>query len=317
MKEIIFLQGVFKEKIWGGSRLGEHSGSAAGRYGIGECWAVSARQDGDCMVTGGSCHGKTLSWMWSERRELFGNLPGDAFPILVKLIDADDDLSIQVHPDDEYARTHENGASGKTECWFILDCDEDARIAIGHNAGSREELVEMVQKGEWDKLIREVPVRKGDFFQIEPGTVHAIQRHTMLLEIQQNSDITYRLYDYGRLQDGSPRSLDLEKGLEVIACPYDAAAEPVRKEGCCRTGPEDGSETYLIRCKYYQVSLIRVQGVRSYFQGDPFAVFCVVGGEGRLDGTAVKKGEHFILPSGYGKYTFYGKLQLIKIVMPQ
>ena len=114
----------------------------------------------------------------------------DRFPLLVKIIDAKDDLSIQVHPDDAYAKAHENGSLGKTECWFILDCKENATLVVGHNAKTKEELEQMIHEGRWKEFIREIPIKPGDFIQIDPGTVHAIKGGTLLLETQQSSDIS-------------------------------------------------------------------------------------------------------------------------------
>ena len=231
MHEVIFLKPVFKEMIWGGTRLRDDFGYAIPGGKTGECWAVSAHKHGDCKILGGSFDGKHLSELWEKNRELFGGMKGDVFPLLIKIIDAKEDLSIQVHPDDAYAKEHENGSLGKTECWYILDCDADAKIVIGHHAKSKEELGQMIGQKRWNELIRVIPIKKGDFFQIMPGTVHAIKGGTLILETQQNSDITYRLYDYDRLQDGKPRELHLEKSIDVIRCPHgDVETERTRQQ---------------------------------------------------------------------------------------
>ena len=114
-----------------------------------------------------------LSELWKKHPEVFGNVDSDRFPLLIKIIDAKDDLSIQVHPDDDYAKVHENGSLGKTECWYILDCKENATIVIGHNARTKEELSRMIHEGKWSEFIREIPIKKGDFLQIDPGTCPA------------------------------------------------------------------------------------------------------------------------------------------------
>ncbi|HOO28510.1 MAG TPA: mannose-6-phosphate isomerase, partial [Lachnospiraceae bacterium] len=188
MKELLFLEPIVKEMIWGK-----------------EYWTVSAHPSGDGTIKNGTYAGRKLSWLWENKRELFGGAAGDQFPLLVKKIEAKEDLSIQVHPDDHYAKANENGSLGKTECWYIIDCKPEGTIIIGHHANSREEAEKMIEQNEWKKLLRELPIKKGDFFQINPGTVHAIKNDTVIMEIQQSSDITYRLYDYGRLKDGSPR----------------------------------------------------------------------------------------------------------------
>ena len=173
-KDIISLQGVLKETIWGGERLAEYGYNLPSKN-VGEYWAISAHPHGDCIISSGEYKGKTLSWLWHEHPELFANKSLKNFPLLTKIIDAQSDLSIQVHPDDAYAFAHENGSLGKTECWYILDCKKDSTIIIGHNAKDKEQTKEMIQNARWKDFIREVPVKKGDFFFIEPGTVHAIK----------------------------------------------------------------------------------------------------------------------------------------------
>ena len=146
-REIIFLEPELKENVWGGNRLVTEFHYRDEGDGIGECWGISAHPHGDCKIAEGTWKGKTLSWLYREHRELFGNVKAPEFPLLVKIIDAKEKLSIQVHPDDAYAKEHENGSLGKTECWYVLDCPEDAELVIGHNAKTREELADMVHAG--------------------------------------------------------------------------------------------------------------------------------------------------------------------------
>ncbi len=306
MKNIIFLKPVFKSMIWGGTKLATEFGYEIPSDSTGECWAISAHKNGDCEIENGDFKGKTLSWLWSNHRELFGNAQGEVYPLLIKIIDAKTDLSIQVHPDDDYAREHENGALGKTECWYVLDCDEDGEIVIGHNAGDKEELARMIGEKKWKDLIRVRPVKKGDFFQIEPGTVHAIKKGTMILETQQNSDITYRLYDYDRLDQGKPRELHIDKSIDVIRCPH----RDVQAEGeVVRTA--SGEDRELITCSYYSVRLIRIHGEMELNQDKAFLNVSVINGSGEIDGTPISKGDHFILPFGYGRFCVKGGLELI------
>ena len=160
---------------------------------MGECWAISAHPHGDCEVEGGAWDGWHLSERWDQHRGLFGGLDGKEFPLLVKILDAQDDLSIQVHPDDAYANEHENGSLGKRECWYILDAKDGGDIVVGQRAADRDEFAKMTEEGRWDDLLNRVPIAKGDFFQIDPGTVHAILGGTLVLETQQSSDVTYRV----------------------------------------------------------------------------------------------------------------------------
>lgn len=306
MKDILFIEPVFKSMVWGGNRLRTEFGYLIPDDHTGECWAISAHPKGDCTIKSGKFKGKKLSWLWDKHRHLFGNRTEEAFPLLVKIIDAKDDLSIQVHPDDEYAATKENGAFGKTECWYILDCKEDAKIIIGHNAKDKDELKNMIEQRRWNDLIKVRPIKKGDFFQIRPGTVHAIKEGTMLLETQQNSDITYRLYDYDRLDKGKPRRLHIEKSIDVITCPHEDApvgGKIIKNEMC---------EIYeLIKCPYYTVKKISLWGVQDFNQDKDFMNVSIIRGSGEIDGIKLSKGDHFILPFGYGRFILKGDMELI------
>lgn len=306
-KEILWMKPVFKQMIWGGNKLGSKWGYEIPGENTGECWAVSAHPNGDCTIKEGTFAGKTLSQLWSEEPQLFGNAAGDRFPLLIKIIDANDDLSIQVHPDDTYAGKNENGSFGKTECWYILDAPEGATLVIGHNAKDRAELEDMIGSGRWEDFLREVPVKKGDFIQIDPGTVHAIKGGIEILETQQNSDITYRVYDYGRLQDGKPRELHIEKSIDVITVPAKSVKESVINIAT------DAKNTMneLISCNYYRVWKLDVDGSMEISQEYPFLIMSVVEGDGLINGQLIKKGDHFILPNGFGKAQLQGKMALI------
>lgn len=307
-KPILFLEPVFKQMIWGGGRLGSDWGYDIPGDNTGECWAISAHPNGDCTIREGVYAGKTLSQLWKEQPELFGNPKEDRFPLLTKIIDARDDLSIQVHPDDAYAKVNENGSLGKTECWYVLDCPKDASLVIGHNAKSKEELKKMIEQGKWNDLIREIPVKKGDFIQIDPGTVHAIKGGLMILETQQNSDITYRVYDYDRLTNGKPRELHIEKSIDVITVP----AKPVEESIRHFDDLPKNQLNQLIACDYYQVwKLCVTEPFVMMEQNKPFLLVSVIAGEGLINGQMIQKGDHFILPSGYGKTELQGNMELI------
>lgn len=306
MREILFLEPVLKEMIWGGNRLSTDFNYNIPSEHTGECWAISAHANGDCVVKNGTYEGRSLSDLWNNEKQLFGNAIGNTFPLLIKIIDAKEDLSIQVHPDDEYAKKNENGSLGKTECWYILDCDQDATIVVGHNASSKDELINMIEEEKWNDLIKVRPIKKGDFFQITPGTVHAIKGGTLILETQQSSDITYRLYDYGRLQNGQPRELHIDKSIDVITCPFQEV-KPLRE----LSKVQDSTIERLIQCEFYEVKKIDVRGSLSLTTTGPFTIFSVIEGEGLIDNTSIKKGNHFILPFGYGDYTLKGNMSII------
>lgn len=216
--DLIFPVPVFQKKIWGGRKLHDDWGYAIPDGPIGECWAISAHPHGDCLIATGSFEGLHLSELWDQHREVFDNMAGDRFPLLIKIIDAAENLSVQVHPDDAYAAIHENGSLGKRECWYVLDVSaKKPQIIVGQHAKSADEFRQMVAEGKWEQLLNTRECRRGDFFMIEPGTVHAILHDTLILETQQSSDITYRVYDYNRVQeDGTLRDLHLDKSLDVI-----------------------------------------------------------------------------------------------------
>lgn len=306
MGDMIFLDPVFKEVIWGGDKLHTIFGYDIPSDHTGEGWMISAHKNGDCMISNGAYQGKTLSWLWDNHRELFGGLEGDVFPLLVKIIDAKENLSIQVHPDDAYAAENENGALGKTECWYVLDCEPDSTIVVGHNARTKEELKTMIEEKRWMDLIQIRPLKKGDFFQIDPGTVHAIRKGSVILEIQQSSDITYRLYDYDRLQNGKPRELHLKKSMDVIRCPHKENDFFVKKIS------GDGFQSeQLIQCPFYSVTKVTVIDQASFDQNQPFQMISIIDGEGMIDKVPVKKGMNLILPFGYGKYHVEGRLEFM------
>lgn len=306
-RPVLFLKPVFKQMLWGGSKLSTEFGYQIPGDDTGECWAISAHPNGDCEVREGIYEGKTLSELWEEHRELFGDLDLDRFPLLTKIIDARDDLSIQVHPNDAYAGEHENGSLGKTECWYVLDCPEDATLVVGHNASTREELQEMVEQGRWGELIREIPVKKGDFIQINPGTVHAIKGGLMILETQQNSDITYRVYDYDRLTNGKPRQLHVKQSIDVITVPAPSAKDSVRFVDDL---PKNVMNE-LISCDYYTVWKLDVTKPVDIEQKYPFLSMSVIEGEGLVNGQMIRKGDHFILPAGIGEVSLQGNMKII------
>lgn len=311
-KELIFLNPTFSHTIWGGTALREVFGYDEPGDDIGECWGISANPQGDDTIASGRFKGMHLSELWRDHKEVFGGVKGDRFPLLTKIISAKDDLSIQVHPDDAYAGEHENGSLGKTECWYILDAAPGSRLVVGHNAATKEELCSMIDDGRWNDLIRHVDIAPGDFIQINPGTVHAICGGVTLLETQQNSDITYRLYDYDRLSDGKPRQLHLSQSKDVITVPSPDASDMVVHDS------SDEDLAKLISCKYYEVYRIRSSADTELGLDfdKPFVLMSVVEGEGDIDGKAVKLGMHFIVPADYGHLQIKGDMKLIASCLP-
>lgn len=305
-KEIIFCKPVFKQMVWGGNDLHSKFGYDIPGDDTGECWGISAHENGDCEIESGKYQGMKLSKLYQTyKKDLFGDINSEKFPLLIKIIDAKDDLSIQVHPNDEYAKANENGSYGKTECWYILDCKEDATIVIGHHAKNKKEMEEMIYEGRWNSFIREIPIKKGDFFQIEPGTLHAIKKGTLILETQQNSDITYRVYDYDRLQNGKKRPLHIEKSIDVITVPFE------EKNNRAVDANKKMTMIHLEDCNFYDVYKIDVDEKEQLHIDAPFLLMSVIEGTGTIDGISIKKGQHFILPHGYEDFVVEGNVSII------
>lgn len=306
-QQILFFHPAFTHNIWGGSRFRDEFGYPVEGTDIGECWGISAHPTAEGTIRDGIYAGEKLSTLWKEHPEIFGETDYDRFPLLVKIIDAQKDLSIQVHPDDAYARVHENGSLGKTECWYVLDCPADAALVIGHNARTKEELSYMIHQGRWKELIREIPVKKGDFLQIDPGTVHSIKGGVLILEIQQNSDITYRVYDYDRLSNGKPRQLHLKQSIDVITVP----AKPVWDSVKSAADLPENCINELYSCRYYRVGKITVSERFQFTMEAPFMLATVVSGDGIVNSQPVKKGDFFLIPNGIKSVELLGNMELI------
>ena len=317
-RDIIILEPVFHEKIWGGRRLSEDFGYDIPEGKIGECWAISAHPHGDCVVASGAFVGEKLSHLWDVHHELFGDSKGDRFPLLIKILDAHDDLSVQVHPDDAYAAEHEHGSLGKRECWYVLDAEPHTDIIIGQRAHNRQELAQMIDEGRWDDMLNLVPIHKGDFFRIDPGTIHAIKGGTLILETQQSSDVTYRVYDYDRVgADGKPRELHIQQSLDVVN--YDLVPPVSGKVAV----PEVDGVTELMACDNFVVKKIAVCGEKVVAQPYPFLCVSVIEGTGSVQVESnmaqphtLHKGSHFIAPAQSGDLTFSGDMTLIVSHLP-
>lgn len=214
---VIKFKPIALEKVWGGNKLSKLY-NINGKN-IGEIWGISAHKSYSNMIANGQFKGLSFRELYSKNKELFGDLNEDEFPLLFKVIDASGDLSIQVHPDDQYASKHEN-SYGKDECWYILETNaKNTEIIIGHNADSLEELINSINNNQTEEVVNKFRIKKGDYFYIPSGTVHAICKDTTLLEVSQSSDITYRLYDYNRLDNGKLRELHIDKSLDVMTIP--------------------------------------------------------------------------------------------------
>lgn len=308
MEKILFLEGKFREKIWGGKRLREIYSYDIPSDKTGEYWAISDMGDMSSVITNGEFKGKSLEEVYQKHKDLFGNPKEATFPLLVKIIDANTDLSIQVHPDDVMAKELED-SRGKTECWYILN-EDPASIIYGLKVADKKEAIRLIDERKWDELLREVPARKGDFFFVEAGTVHAIKKGSLILEIQQASDITYRLYDYDRKDDdGKLRDLHLEESKKAIKINKNKEKiEEFEREGL--------KGRILTRNKYFEVYEYKIVGISEFEKEKPYLLYSVVDGSGEIiiedKSYEIEKGDFFILTNDVKKFDFKGDISLVE-----
>lgn len=304
------LSPVFKDYIWGGTRLKSEFNKNSELEKIAESWELSAHKDGQSKICGGEYDGMLLTeYIDAVGKSVLGSKSAkyDYFPLLIKLIDAKGELSVQVHPSDEYALAHE-GEYGKTEMWYILDCDEGASLYYGFCRDvTREEYENAIKEGRLTDILNKVSVKKGDVFFIPAGTVHAIGAGILICEIQQNSNTTYRVYDYNRRdKDGNLRPLHIEKALEVSCLERSPECTPI----------SDGDDVLLAECEYFSVRRMRIDGgFRLYSDEDSFLSLIVTSGQGSLcyDGGRLDLclGDSVFIPAQKGSFDIMGKCEII------
>lgn len=288
---ILVCKPVFQDRLWGGRKLETTFGYDIPDGTIGECWGISAHPNGMSVITSGEFAGTTLATLWTERRELFGAYTLDEFPLLIKLLDAADDLSVQVHPNDEEAMRLEGERYGKTECWYVVEAEPGAELILGHTAETKQQLEDRIERGEWETLLRRQPVKAGDFVFVPSGTIHAIGKGIVILETQQSSDTTYRVYDFDRTDDaGNTRELHLEKAIAVTTVPdRPALVTPTTQDV---TG---GTVQTLVETDEFNVYRMDVRDGFTLRPLDRFRLISVLDGEGTLNGTPLKKGDHVVV----------------------
>lgn len=308
------LKPAFKDYIWGGTKLRDDFGKDCDLDKVAESWELSCHKDGNSVVVGGEFDGLTLAeYIEKNGRQVLGTNCDkfENFPILIKLIDAKDNLSVQVHPSNEYALRVE-GEYGKTEMWYIVDCDEGASLLYGFkNEISKEEFAQRIADNTLLEVTNSVPVRKGDVFFIEAGTLHAIGKGILIAEIQQNSNTTYRIYDYGRVgNDGKPRELHVEKAKDVTVL------------GPAKQYPETETESFngyskklMSSCDYFTTYVLDVESKAELKSDDKsFNSILVLEGEGKLvcdKELSFKKGDSIFVPANAGDYTIEGNCKAI------
>ncbi|MCR5541852.1 MAG: mannose-6-phosphate isomerase, class I [Ruminococcus sp.] len=310
---IYLLEPAFKDYIWGGTRLRDEYGKDCSYDKVAESWELSCHKDGPSVISGS---GMTLQELIDkEGRQILGTNCErfENFPILIKLIDAKDNLSVQVHPDNDYAMRVE-GEYGKTEMWYVVDCDEGAELLYGFKHEiSKEEFAQRIADNTLLEVTNNVPVHKGDVFFIKSGTLHAIGKGILIAEIQQNSNTTYRIYDYGRVgKDGKPRELHVEKAKDVTKL---APAETYPDTPVVQ---ENGASIKLLsKCEYFTTYKVDIEEKAEFDADDSsFVSLLILEGspvvtDGKSDPVSAKKGDSLFISAGTGRFTVEGSCSLI------
>ena len=297
---------TFSEKIWGGNKIKEVFNLDIPSNKTGEAWIISGYKSNPSLLENS---GETLSDFYKNNKEQFNNYNSEEFPLLIKILDANDDLSIQVHPNDDESLKLHGVKEGKSEAWYVLDA-KNTDIIIGHNAKDKNELKEMFDNSAWDKFIKAQPVVKGDVFNIEPGTVHAIRKNTLIYEIQQSSDRTYRIYDYDRLENGKPRELHLDESLEVIK--YEE--KDVEQQKVDIYSSDTMKIVQLVQNQYFNLFKLDINGVdkHSFNKDMNFLLITIIDGEVKINETSFIKGESGIITvDSLENISFEGKGEIL------
>ncbi len=312
----LLMQAPVKDYIWGGTRLRDvyHKVSDADR--LAESWELSCHPAGPSIIANGEAAGQSLEqYLAVNGKELLGTKGANSekFPIMIKLIDAKDNLSVQVHPEDEYALKNE-GEYGKTEMWYVIDAEPGAELLYGvEKEITRQELSDSLANGTITDICHHAPVKKDDVFFIPAGTIHAIGKGILLAEVQQNSNITYRLFDYNRLgTDGKPRQLHVKQGSEVC----NLKPLPLKDEKEIISLSHDCQAELLVDCQYFNTYSIKLEGTAHLTAGaDSFHTFTVLEGDLQLTTGSttldLKAGQTVFLPATLGDYTISGHAHLI------
>ena len=311
------LEAPLKDYLWGGTRLKDEYGKKTNLDKVAESWELPCHKDGKSKIVNGEAAGLFLEdWLAGQDKSVLGTNAASFpyFPLLIKLIDAKGDLSVQVHPDNDYAMRVE-GEYGKTEMWYIVDCEPGASLLYGFKEKtSKEEFERRIADNTLLEVCNRVPVKKGDVFFIDSGTLHAIGKGILICEIQQNSNTTYRIYDYGRVgKDGKPRELHVKKAIDVTKL------EPPTKPttALAKIDIIPGLDMKLLaECEYFTAYHATLKGEASLKAGsESFQTFTVLSGSLKLtSGDTVLdfyKGESVFIPAGLGIYTLTGEATFI------
>lgn len=325
MLEIFKMKPIFKEAIWGGSTLAKTYNKPITSEKTSEAWEIAAHKNGQSTVSGGAYDGKNLCELTEMLKEkLLGDYVmrkyGGKFPLMVKLLDCNDKLSVQVHPDDAYAAEHENGEYGKTEMWYILAAKPNAKLIYGFNRDvTPEELRDAIENEALDSLMNYVPAKEGDCFFIRARTLHALLDGLLVAEIQQNSDTTYRVYDHGRVdKNGNARELHIDKSIAVT----DTRSSRGHERAIAVKEPiAHGTRSVLCSCEHFETEKYELDG-RADFQTDrqSFEMLLIYKGSAKIicDGGVLTadEGDSFVIPAYLGEYSIDGQCEFLKSFVP-
>lgn len=306
----LLFEPVLKDYLWGGRTLESQLGRTLPPGIVAESWEVAAHPDGATVVTNGSFAGRTLvsvheelgleligtNSMWAQER--------GKFPLLVKLLDANDKLSVQVHPDDPYALEHEGNELGKTEMWVVLHAEPDAAINLGVKAGTtRERFAAALEDGTLESLLHILPIKTGDAVCIPSGSIHALLGGALIAEVLQNSNTTYRVFDWNRLRDGKPRELHVDKALDVINFDQVEPDLPVPQQV---GGFDNGAERYLLcENRYFRTERVRLSAGDTFngiCDGSTFEIWGAIDGRAEINGVALEAVQFALLPAALGMF---------------
>lgn len=321
MEPILFIPD-FKERVWGGQKLKTVFGKDIPYEHTGESWEIACHEHGQSVAANGPFKGMTLEdILLKEGPALIGKAftKADKFPLLIKIIDAKSDLSVQVHPDDAYAAVNENGELGKSEAWVILEAEPGAKLVIGLKEGTtKEDFEQALADNKLESVLNQLEVKPGDVINIPAGLVHAIGTGVLLAEVQQNSDTTYRVYDWNRVGlDGQSRELHIDKSLETI----DFEGVHGRETTQPLTMEKEGyTHKHYVENDYFSLEVIEVESVYKAERIGSFEIYIVLEGEGYLQSEGktlkVKKGDSLIIPHDLISYAFEGGMTLLKTYVP-
>ena len=309
MNEVLFLDSPMKEKLYGGHKIQEKFNLPKTEEKIGEYWIISAHKNGPSKIHNGTFQGEYLADVYAKHKELFANEDKNQFPLLIKINEVQQPVSVQVHPNDEYARKVEND-SGKAEFCLWMDVEKGTKIIRGHTAQSKEEFRDLIEKKAFDQLFIRKEVQDNDFVYTPAGTVHGIEGKLLMAEVQQSSDATYRIYDYDRKDaNGKGRELHIDKAIDVTTIPHKEVKveSKIIKEG-------KNTTIEYVDCEFFKVTRFQVKDKKKV-DNPRYSCLIVLSGSGQIQSENeqydIKAGQGCILTSNTKSYTLSGEMDCL------